>query len=198
MEDFTLEIERRDTHGSAPSRRYRRQGKLPAVVYYRTNPSVGGLVNQHEFSRLAKKARSSQVFTLKSECADLNGLSVIVKEIQKDYVKGTVLHIDFQSLRENEAIVVSIPLILEGEAPGVKVQGGVLSQMLHECRVRCFPRYIPKSISVDVSSLEIGQSIHKGSVPLPEGVTLADEPGETIVTVVGTRASRMLADEEAK
>jgi len=198
VEDFTLEIERRDSNGSAASRRYRRNGKLPAVVYYRTNPSLGGLLDQHQFIRLAKKARSSQVFTLKSECADLNGLAVIVKEIQKDYVKGTVLHIDFQSLRENEAIVVSIPLVLDGDAPGVKIQGGVLSQMLHECRVRCFPSLIPKSITVDVSTLEIGQSIHKGSVTFPEGVVLADEPGETIVTVVGTRASRMLADEETK
>jgi large subunit ribosomal protein L25 len=198
VEEFCLEIEPKSESGSAASRRFRREGKIPAVVYHRINPSIGGLVNQFDFIRLAKKARSSQVFQLKSDSKELDGLEVIVKEIQRDYVKGLVLHVDFQSLRDDEAIVVSVPLILEGDAPGVKIQGGVLSQMLHESRVRCLPKSIPKSILVNVSKLEIGHSIHKGSLILPDGVELADEPTETIVTVVGTRASRMMADEETK
>jgi large subunit ribosomal protein L25 len=195
VEDCTLEIESRLGGGSAASRRYRRVGKIPAVVYYRSNPSISAVIDENDFIRVAKKSRSSQVFTLKSANAELNGLSVIVKDIQREYLKGLVLHVDFQSLREDEEIVVTVPLILEGEAPGVKLQGGVLSQMLHHCRVKCLPKIIPASVSVDVGNLEIGHSIHKGDIQLPSGVTLADEPGETIVTVVGTRASRMMADE---
>lgn len=198
MEAFSLTIEKRDASGSSASRRFRVEGKLPANVYHKKKGSISVVVNRDEFTKVAKKARISQVFAVKSEDKELNGAAVIVKDIQREYQKRQLLHVDFQLLIDNEPVVVNVPLELVGEAPGVKGQGGVLSQMLHDSRVRCLPKDIPATIPVDVSSLVLGKSIHKGDVEMPKGVTLVDEPKETIVTVVGTRASRMMSDEDSE
>jgi len=137
---------------------------------------------------LAKKARLSQVFTFKSESPALNGKSAIVKEVQQDYLKGKVLHVDFQTLRDDEEITIDVPVRVVGEAPGVKLDGGVLTLVTHEVQVTCLPKNIPSVVDVDVSSLGLGQSIHASDLKFAEGVTLSDDPHETIVSVIIPRA----------
>jgi large subunit ribosomal protein L25 len=147
-----------------------------------------------EFTLLAKKARLSQVFTFKSSSAALNGKAAIVKEIQQDYVKGKVLHVDFQTLKDDEEITIQVPVKLVGEAPGVKVQNGILTLVTHEVTVTCLPKDIPSQLEVDISSLGLGQSIHASDIKLASNVELSDDPHETIVSVVAARS----AEEEAK
>ncbi len=195
MEELNLSVELRSETGSASNRRFRKEGKLPFVVYRKATQAVNGLVDENEFVKLASKSRSSQVFRFESASQELNGLSVIVKDIQKQYVKGELLHVDFQSLAAGEEVVVTVPLEVVGEPVGVKTQGGVLSVSLHQVRVRCVPENIPTSVKLDVTALELGGSLKKADLELPENVKLADEPRETICTVVGTRASRMMKDE---
>jgi large subunit ribosomal protein L25 len=147
-----------------------------------------------EFTMMAKKARLSQVFTFKSSSSALNGKAAIVKEVQQDYLKGKVLHVDFQTLKDDEEITVDIPVILVGEAPGVKVENGILTLVTHEVSVTCLPKFIPSQINVDISALGLGESIHGGDLKLPEHVVLSDDPHETIVSVVAPRAAE---DEKA-
>jgi large subunit ribosomal protein L25 len=143
---------------------------------------------------LAKKARMSQVFTFTSSNQALNGKAAIVKDVQQDYIKGKVLHVDFQTLKDDEEITVYIPVALVGEAPGVKVQNGILTLVTHEVAVTCLPKNIPNQIQVDISALGLGQSIHASDLKLGDGVVLSDDPHETIVSVVAARA----AEEEPK
>lgn len=187
MESFEIEITPREDKGSSASKRIRRDGFIPTVIYARGEPSVNAMVNSQDFILLARKSRISQVFTFKSSAQELNGKSAVVKNIQKDFQKNAVLHVDFQKLHENEVISVPVVLHFVGEAPGVKVDGGILTIARHELVVSCLPKLIPDEIKVDVSSLEMGQSIHASALALPEGVTLHGNPEETIVSVVAIR-----------
>ena len=94
-------------------------------------------------------------------------VQTLIREIQAHPYKPQLLHVDFYRIREGETIEVEIPVHLKGSAPGVK-NGGVLQHSVHELRVRCLPTAIPESIDLDVSKLELGQSIHVSDVPVPE------------------------------
>ncbi len=194
MENFTIEISERPALGKGSANRCRREGFIPAVAYHKADKPLSVQVPFKEFTALASKARRSQVFTFKSSSPLLNGKAAIVKEIQQDYLKGRVTHVDFQTLKDDEEITVDVPVKLVGEAPGVKVQQGILTFVTHEVTVRCLPKNIPSAINVDISSLGLGQSIHAEQLILGAGVTLSDDPTETIVSVVIPRA----VEEETK
>jgi large subunit ribosomal protein L25 len=193
VENFTIEVSERPTIGKASANRCRKEGFIPAVAYHKAEKPLAVQVPLKEFTALASKARRSQVFTFKSSVPSLNGKAAIVKEVQQDYLKGRVIHVDFQTLKDDEVITVDVPVKLVGEAPGVKNQGGVLAVVTHEVSVSCLPKYIPSAVTVDISSLGLGQSIHADQLQLGEGVTLADDASETIVSVVASRA-----EEESK
>jgi large subunit ribosomal protein L25 len=194
VENFTIEVAERTELGKGGCNRCRRAGFIPGVAYHRADEAVPVQVPYKEFTMLAKKARMSQVFTFKSSHQGLNGKAAIVKDVQQDYVKGKVLHVDFQTLKDDEEITVYIPVVLVGEAPGVKVQNGILTLVTHEVAVTCLPKNIPNQIQVDISALGLGQSIHASDLKLGDGVVLSDDAHETIVSVVAPRA----AEEEAK
>ena len=194
MKELTLNVHKRSAKGGAASRRYRSQGYIPSVFYGRGQETLPGLLLYKEFQHLAQQAKISQVFFLKSEEEALNGRSGIVKEVQQDYVSGRVLHVDLQVLHEHEEIHVKISLKIQGEAPGVKLEGGILSVVSHELPVACLPKNIPQLINVDISELALGQSIHARDLKLPEGVRLYGNPEETIVSVVAVRTTKV--DEE--
>jgi len=194
VENFTIEVTERTDLGKGGCNRCRRAGFIPGVAYHRADEPVAVQVPYKEFTLLAKKARLSQVFTFKSGNKYLNGKAAIVKDVQQDYIKGKVLHVDFQTLKDDEEITVYIPVTLVGEAPGVKVQNGILTLVTHEVAVTCLPKNIPNQIQVDITALGLGQSIHASDLKLGEGATLSDDPHETIVSVVAPRA----AEEEAK
>ena len=181
---YLVEVLERIADGSATSRRLRKSGRIPSVVYAHGECSWPMSVNERAFLKLAEKATSSQVFILKSERSGLNDRPAIVKEIQIDRLRNKVLHIDFQALKENEEIVIQVPLKFTGESTGVKEDGGILSIAAHTLSVLCLPREIPTSIDVLVTALKIGDSIHAKELTLPKGVRLAGKEDETIVSVI--------------
>jgi large subunit ribosomal protein L25 len=182
-----IEIEARSSRGSSASNRYRNQGFIPSIVYHRGEQSLNGLLSYNQFTKIASTATSSQVFALKSKDSHLNGRTCLVKDVQKDFINGKVLHVDLQSLKDDEVISVRIPIHTKGEAYGVKNEGGILSVAVHDLGVRCLPRQIPREIIVDVSELKLNKSIHASDISLPAGVELDDDPHETIVSVVTVR-----------
>jgi large subunit ribosomal protein L25 len=193
VENFTIEVSERPNIGKSYANRCRREGFIPAVAYHKAEKPLAVQVPLKEFTLLAAKARRSQVFTFKSSVPSLNGKAAIVKEVQQDYLKGRVIHVDFQTLKDDEEITVDVPVKFVGEAPGVKNQGGILAVVTHEVSVSCLPKYIPSSVTVDISALALGQSIHADQLQLGDGVSLVDDASETIVSVVASRA-----EEEAK
>jgi len=167
-------------------------------VYSHGLESIAGGVSEREFIRLARRVRSSQIFTLKSKRPELNGKPAIVKEIQEQFTSTRVVHVDFQALREDESVTVNIPLRFVGEAPGVKNDGGVLSVGAHEIAVQCLPKSIPDEFVIDVSALNMGESIHARDIKLPEGVELDSDGDESVVSVIAQRVQEITAPTAAE
>ena len=183
MEGFVIEVQKRTEAGSSANRRYRNAGLLPAIVYHRGEASQPTLIEYRSFVNLASRSRKTQVFALKSSEANLDGRSVFVREIQRHPVSGKLLHVDLQALKDDEEISVSVPVKAVGESPGVKLDGGVLSIILHELPVRCLPKNIPIQIEVDISGLKLGHSVHASDLKLAQGVRLDIAPEEAILAV---------------
>ena len=124
--------------------------------------------------------------------SDFTGRQVLLKELQRDPVSGDFLHADFFAVDLLNTIQISVPIHLEGTAAGV-LMGGIVDHALRELEVECLPNAIPEEFTVDVSLLEVGQSIHVRDLGLPDGVTLISDADLSIVSVVAPAA----AEEEA-
>ncbi|WKZ56922.1 MAG: 50S ribosomal protein L25 [Bdellovibrionota bacterium] len=193
MQQIEISVEPRSTAGSAEARRVRSEGKIPCVCYHRHESPMHGAVSLREFTNIASRVRPNQIFTLKSSNASLNGKAAVVKEIQESYVKRSLLHIDFQLIRDDEEITVSVGLKFVGEAPGVKLDGGILTVAMHEVEVSCLPKNIPDMIEVDISTLKMGENIHAGDLKIPAGVKLLVDSDRSIASVVQPKALEVAA-----
>jgi large subunit ribosomal protein L25 len=127
----------------------------------------------------------------------LDGKTVLVRELQKDPVRGRYLHADLYTVDMERAIEVSVPLHISGKAAGIE-QGGILDQALREIEIECRPDAIPNEILVDVSALDLGQSLHVRDIELPAGVTLRSDPELSVVSVVAPQKEEEVAVEEVE
>ena len=179
----TLNASTREPGGSRLSRRLRREGKVPGVLYGGDEQPVAFSVDSREL-RAALQA-SGAVIDLKlgSENA-----SAVLKEAQRHPVRGEVTHVDLVRVNLNVAIQAVVPLVLVGadESPGV-VDGGVVDQPIREVHVEALPNEIPESIELSVAELNIGETAVIGSAVLPSGVTLLDEVDLVVVTLLAPR-----------
>jgi len=177
----TLAADERPERGTRATKRLRRQGLVPGVVYGGTD---GACVSFKVDSR-----RLRQVLVDGSALIDLEVAGktrpVIVKDQQIHPVRDEVLHIDLLEVRLDEKIQTQVGVQIEGaeEAPGVK-EGGVLEHVTHQLSIEALPTAIPEAIRVDVSSMEIAATMHLSEVAPPEGVTFLDDPDETIIATV--------------
>ncbi len=191
MEHFEISVTSRESQGTRQARNLRKTGEIPAVVYSRGEKALPISISSREFVHVAQKALPSQVFKLKSDDSQLANLDALVKDIQIDGQSGKVLHVDFQRLHPGQAVSVKIPLLVEGEAPGVKNEGGVLTKFTRDILVSCLPDSIPSTITINVSNLGLGQRIQACDIELPKGATLLGNPSETVVNVIAGREARL-------
>jgi large subunit ribosomal protein L25 len=178
----TLKVSHRETFGSRATRRLRREGMVPGVVY-----GQGGEVRPFQVPARDLRALLSEGHTLLDlELDGSKAVPVVIKEQQNHPVRGDVLHLDCLQVRLDEEIQAEVAVELEGadEAPGVR-EGGVLEHVTREITVEALPTEIPEQITVDVSQMEINDTINLDAVPIPSGIKLmADEPEEiTIATL---------------
>lgn len=183
MEAFEIVIYPREDTGKLASRRYRRQGMVPSIIYSHGQPGLPVLVRVKEFTKLARMVRSSQLISFKSSISELSGKAGVVKEIQLGGVSDDVLHVDFQAVSEFEEIRVKVALKFLGEAPGVKVEGGILTVAMREVSVTCLPKLIPQEITCNISELKLGHSLHVRDLMVPQGVRVDEDAEETVVSV---------------
>ncbi len=176
-----LNVNSRGAEGSRAARRLRRSGRVPGVLYGGKGESQGFDADAREL-RLAL-AGSGAVLDLSIDGA--KATPVVLKEAQRDPVRGQTVHVDLLRVRLDEAIHAVVPLELLGveDAPGVK-QGGVLEQITRELNVEALPTAIPESIAHAVGEMEIGETILLSAVLAPEGVTLLDQLEETVVATL--------------
>lgn len=170
--------------GKGVARRLRREGWIPAVLYGEGVENRLLLIEARRLDALFRTAGvGSHLVDLEVEGDSGAKLLALLKEIQQDPVRGGVLHVDLQHVSLEKKIHLSVPVVLEGEPVGVKTGGGVLELLAREIELQCLPDNIPDEIRVDVSALEIGQSIHISEVVV-EGATILTAGDTGVATVV--------------
>ena len=188
MSQVTLSASTGRMQGSRASRRLRREGGIPAVVYGAGTEPVAVSVDAKEFRGAVSGSQGlNTVITLD---ADGHAFVVMAREIQRHPVKGTVAHIDFQVVDPDQPVVAEVPLHLVGDAVEVRHADWELDQQLFQLQIRSRPAQIPTHIDVDVSGLRVGGSIRVADVVLPEGVSAAGDPAAPVVSTRAGRAAR--------
>lgn len=195
-EKLKLSANVRKETGKGVAGRLRKKGMLPAVVYGHKTPSIPLVVDSKQLKQLIVGGKSEhKLFDLS---IDENGKSaektVMIKELQIDPVKKDYLHVDFFEVAMDEEVTIPVNIKLIGESAGVKI-GGVLQQVRRELEIRCLPSQIPDSLEIDVSSLDIGDSIHLKDMQLPPGIKVLEDVDLTIATVLAPTVEKEVAEE---
>ena len=184
-------VQNRAILGSAESRRLRRQGLIPGVLYGKDQPVAISIPERDLRTALTGAGGLNAVLDVVVEGGNTH--SSVLKEYQLDKVRGIVTHVDLQEVRLDQPIHATVPLHLTGESVGTK-EGGVLTQVLTELNVEALPMEVPAALDFDVSGIHLGESAHLSQVALPEGVTLLDDGDAVFVSV--TQPTREVEPEE--
>jgi large subunit ribosomal protein L25 len=180
-ERVKLMVQNRSVLGSAESRRLRRQGLIPGVLYGREEPIPITVAERELRAALTGGHGTHAVLDVVVEGGKAH--SSVLKEYQQDPVRGYITHVDLQEVRLDQPISASVTVTLVGEPAGVK-EGGVLTQVTNAVNVEALPLEMPDHLDLDVSGLGIGDSIRLSELRVPDGVTLLDDPEETVLASV--------------
>lgn len=179
----TLQAAQREVPGSAASRRLRREGIIPAVIYGAQQRTYPIQVNNKDFAEILRHQTSENfLVNLEIEGAKEKTKLAIVQEIQQNPMTGQVIHVDFHAVKEDENVHANVPIELTGDAVGVKI-GGLLEHLVHSLDIECLPANLPDMISHDVSDLAIGESVHVRDLALPTGVATHMD-GDVVVALI--------------
>ena len=182
METVEIQMEPREVGSKRRVGRLRREGKIPGVFYGPKAEPVPLVVSKEEFLSRVADLEGSHLIRMRSASPLLANKVALVKEMQFHPVTGELLHADFYEVDLAEKIRVKVPLHFVGKAEGV-VRGGILQPIVREVEVECLPMDIPEYLNVEVSSLDIGHSLHMTDLSMPEGVAAIYETNFTLVTV---------------
>jgi len=185
MATVNLKAKQREKRGKSAVKKLRAQGEVPAVIYGEGLASTPLQVRELDLkSALRTEAGVHALINLEIEGSEGSRTeTVIIKEIQRHPIRDNYLHADFYKVAMDKKIETAVPIVLTGESPGVKM-GGVLQHGLWEIEIECLPADIPEHLEVDVSSLEIGDTIKTSDLVIPEGVKLLSSPDEIVVHVL--------------
>jgi len=172
----------------AGAKKLRAAGRIPAVIYGGKSKSQNLELTAKEIEDLIHHSASENLLVDLSVKDNAGKRLALVQEVQRHPLHGNVLHVDFHEVAENEKVTIMVPVETVGEAAGVKTGGGVLEHVLFKLKVRALPKHLPEQIIIDVSSLELGKSIHIGEIQAPEGVEILGEKKVPVVSVALPRA----------
>jgi large subunit ribosomal protein L25 len=183
LDTLEIQVEARTKQRKRDARRLLRAGKIPAILYGPKMAPVALALDKKEFSRRVAGLQGSHLVRMKSAAAELAEKVALVKEMQFHPITDDVIHADFYEVDLSARIQVHVPLHFVGKAVGI-VNGGILQPILREIEVECLPLDIPEFFDVDVSALDIGDSVHIEDLHMPEGVVSMAEDNLALVTVV--------------
>ena len=193
MGDVSFAVEARDTRGKGAARELRRNGMVPAVVYGGGREATAIQIDSAKFERMLETSHAGVNTLIDLEGSEAGGKTVIAKELQREAVRGKLIHVDFYEVDLSTKIEVSVPIHLTGTPEGV-VLGGVLDQQMRDVTLMCLPNAIPDSVDFDVSGMELGDSLHVSDLGVADGVDIATESELTVATVLIPRGLRDSAD----
>ncbi|NNC98909.1 MAG: 50S ribosomal protein L25/general stress protein Ctc [Gammaproteobacteria bacterium] len=196
--NFIVEAEVRTGSGTAASRRSRRKGQVPVVVYGGGEDEQYLLVDQNQIMRQLSVESFHSALVQLHVGEDLQ--RAVLRDVQMHPFKQQVMHLDFQRVSRTDTITMTVPLhfIGEEEAPGVNLEAGILSHSMTSVEISCLATDLPEYIEVDVSGLGMGESVHLGEVVLPEGVEFASsvQESELELSIASVLAPKLAQAEE--
>lgn len=179
--NIVIKSEKRQGLGSNASRRLRKQGFVPAVLYGESMESRPLVVSKKDIVQILKLESGEN--TIFKVAVDTDMYDAMIKELQVDPVTDELLHADLIRISMDKPVRVTVPIVHSGEPVGVKTEGGFVDFVTREVEVECLPRDIPESLSIDISELHIHQSIKAEGMAIPAGVKLITEPATVLVLV---------------
>ena len=185
-----LNVVTRTDLGKGAMKRLRAAGNVPAVIYGHGAPAKTLYFSAADWEVLQK----FELNLLSLKEGD-NEMLALIKEVQNDFIRGKVKHVDFLEVRRDEKIRASVVVHPGHEAPAGAAQGGLLEQDIHELEVECLPDALPESLDIDVSALELGAALHVSEIPVPEGVRILNDPELVVFHVFDP--STIVEEEEA-
>ena len=193
-----MQAEFRSVVGKEGAKKLRQVKRIPAVVYGGPRGPIPVVVNPLELLAVLE-AGENVLINLSMTGGETPQTSVVIlKDLQRHPVKGSPLHADFQEISMERKIRVEVPLLLSGEPTGVKDKGGILEHALRQLSVECLPLSIPDRIVLDVTALDIGDTLHVRDVTVAEGVRILDDGARVVASVLAPKAEEVaeVAEEE--
>ena len=191
-----INAKERKSKGTGASRRLRHEGSTPGILYGGVKDAISLEIDTKElFMQFRHEAFHASILTLNLEGKKE---SVILRDFQMHPVRNNIQHIDFQRINENEKISVKVPFhfINEETAPGVKIEGGLVSHIMTEIDISCLPKDLPQYIEVDLGELAMGESIHLSEVTVPDGVELTSLTDENDPAITSISKPKVVVEEE--
>jgi len=196
LEQIDLKAQIRKTVGNGPARTLRREGKVPAVLYGPKTETVLLCIDSKDFEQILKEASvGSVLLNLQIQNGKAYTRSAMIKELQTHPVSGSFLHVDFYEVDMQTKITAKVPVVAKGHSIGVEV-GGLMQYVRRELEVLCLPTAIPESIEVDITDLDIGDSIHLEDISLSGDVEILADTNFTVLTVLAPKVEEEVVEEE--
>jgi large subunit ribosomal protein L25 len=193
MSEYKLAAQRRAETGKGAARRARAAGRVPAVLYGHGMDPVHLSVDAREFSHALRTDAGTNVL-IELSVGRTKHLA-LAKEVQRNPVRGSFIHVDFLAVQRGETVQVRVPVPLVGESPGVR-EGGIADQDLHEILVEAEVTAVPDSVQADVSGLNIGDVLRVSDLKAPEGATILEDPEASVVSIVAPTVEEEPTEEE--
>src|SRR5271157_2969843 len=188
-----LEAPKREAGNKNAARRVRVEGKIPAIVYGAGTDSTSVAVDRRQVLRILRsESGHNTIFDL---AFDSDRVKAMIVDWQFEPIKGKLLHVDLQRIAMDKKLTVTVPVVLKGEAAGVKQEGGILEQLLREIEVECLPADIPKSIEADISHLVFGVDLRVKDLPHSEKLKFLTEENQMIAHMTTVKEEVVAAPE---
>jgi large subunit ribosomal protein L25 len=181
MEAPVLRAWRRNRSGKGVARKIRAQGMIPAVLYG-GNENIPLSLQPKELVKILSSGENT-IFRLEIDGEQGGDRQAIVRDLQRDPLKESLLHADLYRISMDVEITVSVPIVLQGVSREVSDVGGVINQLLHEVEIQCLPGLIPHELTVDIAHLGIGEVLHVRDVPVPQGIQVLVDSDEVVASV---------------
>lgn len=188
MEIIELKANIRTSAGNNQARALRRNKQIPAILYGQSKENVLLSVYLNDLEQALKKGKSGQILlNLVIQNGEISNRTAIIKELQTHPLENNVLHIDFYEIDINRKIKIKVPVITKGKSKGVEL-GGMLQIIRHELEILCLPSEIPESVEIDITDLDVGDSVHVENIVLKDNVEIQADVNFTILTIVSPKA----------
>jgi large subunit ribosomal protein L25 len=195
LNNIELTAETRKTKGNSPARALRRAGRVPAILYGRDTDSVMLSIGANDMETVMKEGSVGQsIFNLAID-GGKNTRAAMIKELQTDPLSQDLLHIDFYEVSMDRKLKVNVPVTTTGKSVGVEL-GGMLQIIRRELEVFCLPNAIPQEITIDITDLDIGNSVHVEDITLEGDVEIPHDVNFTVLTVLSPKAAEAEEVEE--